>query len=163
MPKQEQRVFHFSSKSTEYLLSLDLIMKGDCPREVHFHVKKISVSEVPKGEAECGRWLNELWLEKELRLEEFYSEPKPYNRRFCIEKGQRVWRNTHEPKLLAIGKRFCFWFWMFVVSVVAYHLTFLRPLQLLVLYFLVVFFVIKFLYGSLDKFVLYRWKQSLKS
>ncbi|ETN77863.1 Acyltransferase, partial [Necator americanus] len=149
---------------------IDLVLKGDAPREVHFHVKKISVNDVPRNEPDCGRWLNEfekffplLWLQKEACLEEYYSEPKPCNRRFPIEKGQRVWKNTHEPAKVAIVKRFSFCFWVFVVSVVAYHLLFLRPLQLLILYFIICFFIIKFLYGTLDQFVIYRWRQSLKS
>ncbi|KAK6755231.1 hypothetical protein RB195_013920 [Necator americanus] len=142
---------------------IDLVLKGDAPREVHFHVKKISVNDVPRNEPDCGRWLNELWLQKEACLEGYYSEPKPCNRRFPIEKGQRVWKNTHEPAKVAIVKRFSFCFWVFVVSVVAYHLLFLRPLQLLILYFIICFFIIKFLYGTLDQFVIYRWRQSLKS
>ncbi|KAK6043698.1 hypothetical protein COOONC_18797 [Cooperia oncophora] len=108
---------------------VDLVLKGSCPREVHFHVRKIPVNDVPRNEVDCGRWLNERWTEKEATLEEYYSEPKPYNRRFHVEKGQSVWKNTNESPRAAFIKRFCFWFWMFVVSVIYYHVTFLRPLQ----------------------------------
>ncbi|VDO65759.1 unnamed protein product [Haemonchus placei] len=117
---------------------VDLVLKGSCPREVHFHVKKIPVAEVPRNEAECGRWLNERWLQKEATLEQYYSEPKPYNRRFPMEKSQMVWKNTSEPPMLGFIKRFCFWFWMFVVSIVSYHVMFLRPLQILVIPFRII-------------------------
>ncbi|VDL87638.1 unnamed protein product [Nippostrongylus brasiliensis] len=73
---------------------MDLVLKGTCPREVHFHVKKFPVSVVPRAEADCGRWLNERWLLKESALEEYYSEPKPFQRRFPIEKDQQVWKNV---------------------------------------------------------------------
>ncbi|VDM56536.1 unnamed protein product [Angiostrongylus costaricensis] len=38
---------------------VDLVVKGVCPREVHFHIKKIPVNELPTSEVECARWLNE--------------------------------------------------------------------------------------------------------
>uniref|UniRef100_A0A0K0CVN7 PlsC domain-containing protein n=1 Tax=Angiostrongylus cantonensis TaxID=6313 RepID=A0A0K0CVN7_ANGCA len=38
---------------------VDLVVKGVCPREVHFHIKKIPVNELPNSEVECARWLNE--------------------------------------------------------------------------------------------------------
>ncbi|KAJ1360099.1 hypothetical protein KIN20_018988 [Parelaphostrongylus tenuis] len=142
---------------------IDLVVKGVCPREVHFHVKKISVNELPTEEVECARWLHELWLQKELRLEEFYSEPKPYQRRFQVEKGQSVWRNSHESRRLAVVKRFSLIFWFFVVSIVAYHLTFVRMLQITALYYLVCSLFIAIVYGGLDRCVLYLWKKSLAS
>ncbi|VDL64436.1 unnamed protein product [Nippostrongylus brasiliensis] len=105
---------------------MDLVLKGTCPREVHFHVKKFPVSVVPRAEADCGRWLNERWLLKESALEEYYSEPKPFQRRFPIEKDQQVWKNVRKLRFI---KRFSFYFWVSVVSIVIYHTSFLRPLQ----------------------------------
>ncbi|KAK5976428.1 Lysocardiolipin acyltransferase 1 [Trichostrongylus colubriformis] len=139
---------------------VDLVLKGSCPHEVHFHVKKIPANEVPRNEVDCARWLNERWIQKETTLEEYYGEPKSYNRRFQVEKGQGVWKNTKESPRVAFVKRFCFWFWMLVVTIVYYHITFLLPLQIAAFYFALAFFVIKFIYGSLDRCVMRRWQSS---
>ncbi|KJH43869.1 hypothetical protein DICVIV_10101 [Dictyocaulus viviparus] len=46
---------------------VDLIVKGDCPREVHFHVKKIPVNDLPRTETDCARWLTDFakWLDRQ--------------------------------------------------------------------------------------------------
>lgn len=37
---------------------IDLVVKGNCPREVHFYVKKIPVDNIPVEETEVANWLN---------------------------------------------------------------------------------------------------------
>ncbi len=47
--------------------------KGLLPREVHFHVKKHNNEDIPEGQEELEKWLQDRWLEKEERLKTFYK------------------------------------------------------------------------------------------
>lgn len=47
--------------------------KGFLPREVHFHVKSYDDNDIPEEREELKAWLNARWLEKEARLEDFYT------------------------------------------------------------------------------------------
>ncbi|PAV80641.1 hypothetical protein WR25_21523 [Diploscapter pachys] len=72
---------------------VELVLKGAGPREVHFNVRKIPISQVPHSEEDTGKWLLDKWLEKEELLESFYADPKPYNREFQVRQGEGVWCN----------------------------------------------------------------------
>uniref|UniRef100_A0A5K3EZB1 PlsC domain-containing protein n=1 Tax=Mesocestoides corti TaxID=53468 RepID=A0A5K3EZB1_MESCO len=66
---------------------------GDCPQEVHYHVRQWAVSELPPISDEkptnpgtpaisaLGRWLQQRWTEKEELLRNYYALP-PEERRF---------------------------------------------------------------------------------
>ena len=47
--------------------------KGILPKEVHFHVKKHDDEDIPRGQEDLKKWLQERWLEKEERLKTFYK------------------------------------------------------------------------------------------
>uniref|UniRef100_A0A1I7XIK6 E3 ubiquitin-protein ligase hrd-1 n=1 Tax=Heterorhabditis bacteriophora TaxID=37862 RepID=A0A1I7XIK6_HETBA len=55
---------------------IDLVAKGKSPREVHFHIKKIPITEVPRSEVDAGRWLNNYKLTT-LMLRKKSKEIKP--------------------------------------------------------------------------------------
>ncbi|CAJ0929417.1 unnamed protein product, partial [Mesorhabditis belari] len=71
---------------------IHLVAKGDAPKEVHFHVKKIPISEIPRSDTAAGAWLTKLWLEKEERLRKYYAEPRESFRRF--ESNGFSWSNV---------------------------------------------------------------------
>eukprot|EP00013_Stygamoeba_regulata_P004025 CAMPEP_0177637210 /NCGR_PEP_ID=MMETSP0447-20121125/4852_1 /TAXON_ID=0 /ORGANISM="Stygamoeba regulata, Strain BSH-02190019" /LENGTH=344 /DNA_ID=CAMNT_0019139127 /DNA_START=40 /DNA_END=1070 /DNA_ORIENTATION=- len=50
------------------------LLTGAVPDEVHFHLSRIPISEVPAEEDEAAAWLARLWDEKDDRLEKFYSK-----------------------------------------------------------------------------------------
>ncbi|XP_063692292.1 lysocardiolipin acyltransferase 1-like isoform X2 [Bolinopsis microptera] len=52
---------------------LDLIT-GTMPEEIHVHVQRFDMDDIPSEKLETDRWLRELWYEKEKRLENFYKE-----------------------------------------------------------------------------------------
>ena len=54
---------------------LDLIL-GNCPKEVHFHIKRHPIQSVPIGEAGLQEWCKTRWEEKEQRLKQFYAAKK---------------------------------------------------------------------------------------
>nr|CAB3263400.1 lysocardiolipin acyltransferase 1 [Phallusia mammillata] len=53
------------------------LLKGDFPREVHFHIRRYPIEELPKDEKQLGDWCQDRWAEKEELLCQYYAtEPK---------------------------------------------------------------------------------------
>ncbi len=46
------------------------LLKGYCPKVVHFHVKRYHINDLPKEDEQIGQWLEKCWDEKEIRLKE---------------------------------------------------------------------------------------------
>jgi len=46
------------------------------PKEVHFHLKRYDIKDLPSGEQELSQWCIDRWEEKELRLKNFYAKKK---------------------------------------------------------------------------------------
>ena len=53
----------------------DLIL-GNFPREVHFHIKRYPVANLPDSDEELATWCKQRWSEKEDQLRDFYSAGK---------------------------------------------------------------------------------------
>ncbi|CAK8686602.1 lysocardiolipin acyltransferase 1-like [Clavelina lepadiformis] len=62
------------------------MLLGEVPREVHFHIKRHSISELPKDEEKLANWCQKIWANKEELLKEFYSEPNHSLRKFKSKK-----------------------------------------------------------------------------
>uniref|UniRef100_A0A914WNJ1 Phospholipid/glycerol acyltransferase domain-containing protein n=1 Tax=Plectus sambesii TaxID=2011161 RepID=A0A914WNJ1_9BILA len=60
---------------------VDLISTGVTPRNVHFDIRKVAISEVPEDDDGAAKWLSKLWSDKEGILRKFYSKP-PADRAF---------------------------------------------------------------------------------
>jgi len=52
------------------------LMNATLPKEIHFHVKRYDVKNLPKGEKELADWLIERWNDKETLLDHFYITKK---------------------------------------------------------------------------------------
>ena len=50
--------------------------QGLCTRDIHFHVERYHVSEIPTEEAEIIAWIRTIWTMKEDILNDFYSTPQ---------------------------------------------------------------------------------------
>ncbi|KHN87259.1 Lysocardiolipin acyltransferase 1 [Toxocara canis] len=57
---------------------MELLRKGRFPKDVHFDTKKYAISEIPTDEEGAVAWLNNVWKEKEKRLERFYTMNEPF-------------------------------------------------------------------------------------
>ncbi|XP_077863859.1 lysocardiolipin acyltransferase 1-like [Saccoglossus kowalevskii] len=55
------------------------ILKGDFPREIHFHIKRHPIATLPIDEEGLQKWCNEQWSEKEEVLKEFYKNKRFVN------------------------------------------------------------------------------------
>lgn len=65
---------------------IHLVTLGLTPKNVHFDIRKIDISELPDTNEELELWIKTLWKEKEERLRVFYSQTNP-NRRLDVRKG----------------------------------------------------------------------------
>eukprot|EP00160_Parvularia_atlantis_P006407 Unigene15598_Nuclearia_a/m.46536 Unigene15598_Nuclearia_a/g.46536 ORF Unigene15598_Nuclearia_a/g.46536 Unigene15598_Nuclearia_a/m.46536 type:complete len:362 (-) Unigene15598_Nuclearia_a:520-1605(-) len=53
----------------------DSFLRGRYANDVHFHVRRYRISELPKDDAQLGEWLRERWADKEAMLHRFYDGP----------------------------------------------------------------------------------------
>lgn len=67
---------------------IDILKKGLFPSEIHFHIKKYNIEDLPADdEEEISNWLCNLWRDKEHCLDQFYSK----NKMFTPSGDQYVW------------------------------------------------------------------------
>ena len=132
-------------------------MLGKTPKSVHFDIRRIDISKIPKSSTEIANWINNLWLAKEQKLSNFYSMPLG-TRYFDTGENGFLWDEKDEP-LQKCVMLFSFWFWMFVVIFWFYHLTFLRFVQVGIIFYFIVIMITSFGYGGIDRMVLYRWNK----
>ena len=50
----------------------DLIL-GNCPKEVHFYIKRYPIQSIPLNEEGLKEWCQQRWVEKEEQLKNFHS------------------------------------------------------------------------------------------
>ncbi|XP_049793655.1 lysocardiolipin acyltransferase 1-like [Schistocerca nitens] len=56
------------------------LLKGNFPHEVHFHVKRYPISDLPTGDPELRQWLSRVWQNKENLLRDFYTRGGSFSR-----------------------------------------------------------------------------------
>ncbi|XP_068009806.1 lysocardiolipin acyltransferase 1 isoform X1 [Melanerpes formicivorus] len=54
------------------------LLKGDFPKEIHFHVRRYPIEAVPAAPEELQLWCRQRWQEKEERLRRFYEGGKRF-------------------------------------------------------------------------------------
>lgn len=55
------------------------ILRGNFPKEIHFHVRRYPVSSLPASKEDLQLWCQERWKEKEVRLRTFYEGEKYFD------------------------------------------------------------------------------------
>ncbi|KAI6238251.1 Acyltransf-C domain-containing protein [Aphelenchoides fujianensis] len=116
-----------------------------------------AIEDLPTGETELKSWLNSVWLEKEKRLDEFYSQKAKNKRKFEVDGEMNIWLRD-QPRQ-AFVKIFGFCFWIGVCCIWLYHLTFM-PFVRCGLYFLLVNYVYIYLcYGGIDHLIFARYER----
>lgn len=55
------------------MVQMDLL-SGNLPRQVHVHVVRHAVGQVPTTYVGLEKWIQELWRDKEARLRQFYVD-----------------------------------------------------------------------------------------
>ena len=54
------------------------LLKGKVPSEIHFHIQRFSIDEIPQDTQGLEEWCCKQWKEKEERLKKFYSQDKHF-------------------------------------------------------------------------------------
>ncbi|KAK5986082.1 hypothetical protein GCK32_005868, partial [Trichostrongylus colubriformis] len=73
---------------------VDFAVHGVCPKDVHYQVRKLKISDLPADDRGLAEWLINLWKEKEEKLRTFYSK----------DPSIREFDNTPEGKDYEISK-----------------------------------------------------------
>ncbi|VDK41814.1 unnamed protein product, partial [Gongylonema pulchrum] len=139
---------------------IDLILKGQAPRQVRFHIERIDIARVPNSDRDIANWINKLWIEKDEKLDAFYSQQLPRHH-FPGDKDKFVWEE--EKPLHVIVKLFIFCFWVSVIPIWLFHLTFLRFVQLGFVYFVAVYCYIYCKYGGIEQMVYMKWRHAMRA
>ncbi|RHZ70593.1 hypothetical protein Glove_269g38 [Diversispora epigaea] len=53
-----------------------IYLSGKYPRNVHIHIRKFLISEIPEEEEKFTEWLRQRWMEKDALMAEFYTKGK---------------------------------------------------------------------------------------
>lgn len=76
------------------------IIIGNFPKEIHFHINRYSISELPSDYTSLEEWLIKKWAEKEERLGKFYeSETKG----FCPP-GEETNHDPQDPEETSVKR-----------------------------------------------------------
>ncbi|RIA82640.1 acyltransferase-domain-containing protein, partial [Glomus cerebriforme] len=51
-----------------------IYFEGQYPRNIHLHVRRYAISEIPEDEDKFTEWLRQRWIEKDALMEEFYTK-----------------------------------------------------------------------------------------
>lgn len=154
---------------------------GHCSKEVHFHVERYHVSEIPEEEAAVVAWVREIWSLKEAILADFYAQPASER---CLEASVRKFRRPRpsigldgapdggrgeeEVRVKPIafqGRQRVFIaislaFWITTSLVWTYLFFVLSTLRLYFALAVVSFIAIQRLWGGLDHLAIWAWKRS---
>ena len=70
---------------------------GNFPKEVHFHVKRYPIANIPQSEDGLKDWCCQRWAEKEDRLKKFYTDLCfTEGSETCPGKGKSAEKNNNE-------------------------------------------------------------------
>ncbi|CAI4231559.1 unnamed protein product [Auanema sp. JU1783] len=123
---------------------VDIVAYGVCSREVHYQVVKYNINDLPKSDDGLATWLINLWKEKEIKLDEFYSKTGIERKFDC---GTKTYKDTPEAtqvEIMILG------FWLFTT---AFWLLALFQVQFM-LYFCVLtcimYGLIQYFYGGIE-------------
>uniref|UniRef100_A0A915LKN5 Phospholipid/glycerol acyltransferase domain-containing protein n=1 Tax=Meloidogyne javanica TaxID=6303 RepID=A0A915LKN5_MELJA len=95
----------------------DLVLRGMCPKDVHYLIQQIPDSSLPKDDEQLEKWLKDKWAKKEKILHNFYKE-KGFRRQNGWSSQFKNFQLTPKLKLLQIAV-VCIWlaatyFWLYL-------------------------------------------------
>lgn len=80
------------------------VLNAQFPQEIHFHVTRYDITEVPQTDEALGSWLEQRWEDKERRLKQFYALTNPS---FADVEPARVVRVP--PRPVNVARVFLMW------------------------------------------------------
>ncbi|CAB3396996.1 unnamed protein product [Caenorhabditis bovis] len=105
---------------------VDLVVHGVCPKEVFYQIRKIPIEEIPANDEDLGKWLVELWRQKEEKLKKFYNTPRNLRQFENTPNGREYELNENlemiQKMLVGIWLFVtCFWVYMFFESPIMFY------------------------------------------
>lgn len=107
---------------------IDLFTKGRIPREIHYHIVKYQVSDLPNSEDDLKLWLKDRWDEKEKRLKQFYIDREfremPWDEKLNgLQSGTRARRHSEVVRDVKWGELlFCATFYFLLSFFLCYFI-----------------------------------------
>lgn len=136
---------------------VDLIVRGKCSSHVHYNIRRIPISDLPKDDDGLAEWLMQTWREKDETLENFYNQRNKTKRKLDAGGGSKnLWvkDSTLQLAVLTFG---CLFF-MNVAAIWFWHITFITPVRITLLYLMLNYIYIYGRYGGIDFLLLQRWE-----
>ena len=125
------------------------IIKGKIPDEIHFHIQRFSIDELPVDSQGLKHWCSKRWSEKEERLSKFYSQDEKH----FTPVVESVIVDNNEEEAVRVFYKFELVFWVLSSSCVCLLLAASSVLRWCLPFFGIVFFVLT-LCGGTDKIFL---------
>ena len=125
------------------------IIKGKIPDEIHFHIQRFSIDELPVDSQGLDHWCSKRWSEKEERLSKFYGQDEKH----FTPVVESVIVDNNEEEAVRVFYKFELVFWVLSSSCVCLLLAASSVLRWCLLFFGIVFFVLT-LCGGTDKIFL---------
>ncbi|KAJ1944830.1 hypothetical protein FBU59_002493 [Linderina macrospora] len=94
--------------------------KAVYPREVHIHVKRYAVADIPADEEGFAMWMNLVFVEKDLRMDRFYELgrfPHNHDEDDAIPAGKPVLHDTKEARARNLPLEMAF-MWIQFLSII---------------------------------------------
>ncbi|KAM4042921.1 lysocardiolipin acyltransferase 1 isoform 2-T4 [Anomaloglossus baeobatrachus] len=121
------------------------ILKGNFPKEIHFHVRRYPVSSLPASKEDLQLWCQERWKEKEERLRTFYEG----DRYFDVTRRSRIPPCKSELRVHVI--KFASLLYWTTLSFVSFYLIYLYSIVRWYTAIMIVIFVLQEKYfGGLE-------------
>ncbi|CAD5224179.1 unnamed protein product [Bursaphelenchus okinawaensis] len=137
----------------------DMVLKGSLPSEVHYHIKRYHINEIPRNEEELNHWLHKVWYEKEERLEQFYAQKAKNKRQFNCDDGFVWLRDDFRQNGVVF---YGLLFWVSMVCAYFYHFTFMPFVQCTLVFLILNYVYVYGRYGSMERLIYTLWEKTTK-
>lgn len=109
-----------------------MIMNGEFPEEVHFHLEKFNINKLPSDWDGLGDWIDARWSLKEQKLRKYYSERECEKRQFDAvdqdefcqhRRGGMYFAMIFWPCILVLWA-YCLknpWFWCYQIAIFSFY------------------------------------------
>lgn len=108
------------------------LLKGNFPKEIHFHVQRYPIETVPTSKEELQLWCQKRWEEKEERLRRFYEGGKCFSatgqsivppckselRVLAVKCASLLYWTVFPPGMLALLYLYSFAQWYFAAMII---------------------------------------------
>ena len=119
------------------------VLKGKFPKEVHVHIKRYHMKQIPSDSEKVNEWCQDKFKEKEKRLEKFY-ENKHFENEPVLYKDQDTMKRSNTDMFSIL------FFWTLFLTIIIYAVYFYLTFRYY-FYIMLAFYSILSVLGGTDK------------